>query len=168
MYDAFFNTFRSVKTWSEQQITRAANDGFVKTISGRRRYLADIRSSDFNSRSTACRQAVNTIIQGSAADILKLSMIIIDDKFKSLLRTGHSQNSVPSLLVQVHDELIYEVPVPNMESMTMPEIILKCQPFINIIKHCMENTVKECMKISVPLIANIKCGLNWGEMKEYN
>ena len=167
VYDSFFNTFRSVKDWSSQQISRAYNDGYVKTISGRRRYLPDIRSSEFHARSAACRQAVNTIIQGSAADILKLAMILIDDSFKSLLKNGYSNDSIPSLLLQVHDELIYEVHIPDIDSMTMPEIMVKCEPYINIIKNCMEKRVRENWKIPVPLIANITCGLNWGEMNEY-
>lgn len=161
VYDLFFNTFSSVKQWSEHQIARASKDGFVKTISGRRRYLGDIRSSDFNSRSQASRQAVNTAIQGSSADVLKLAMVVIDDDFKSLLR----KDLIPTLLLQIHDELIYEVPVPNMDSLTMPEIISKCQPVINIIKNCMENKVREQFKIGVPLVANVTIGLNWGQMQ---
>ena len=167
VFDSFFNTFHTVKEWSDMQIIKATNEGFVRTISGRRRYLPDIKSSNFMLRSAACRQAVNTIIQGSAADILKFAMIMINDNCKALVDAGHPKESIPNLLLQVHDELIYEVPISNMDNMTKSDIMSHCQPFISIIKNCMEDKVRKVLGITVPLIANVTVGSNWGEMKEY-
>lgn len=167
VFDSFFNTFHTVREWSDKQIVKATSEGFVRTISGRRRYLPDIKSPNFSQKSAACRQAVNTIIQGSAADILKFAMIMINDNIKGLVDAGHPKESIPSLLLQVHDELIYEVPVSNLDNMSMPEIMSHCQPFISIIKNCMEDKVRQVLGITVPLIANVTVGSNWGEMNDY-
>ena len=169
VFEAFSNTFHTVKEWSDKQVAKATSEGFVRTICGRRRYLPDLRcSSDFTRRSTAQRQAINTIVQGSAADILKFAMIMINDNCKALLQSGqHCKESTPSLLLQVHDEVIYEVPISNLQNLSMPEIMSQCKPFVNIIKSSMEEKVKQVLGITVPLIANVTIGEDWGDMKDY-
>ena len=167
VFEAFSNTFRTVKEWSDKQVVKATNEGFVRTICGRRRMLPDLRCPDFTRRSTACRQAINTIVQGSAADILKFAMIMINDNCKALVQSGHPKESIPSLLLQVHDEVIYEVPISNLQNLSMPEIMSQCEPFVNIIKSSMEDKVKQVLGISVPLIANVTIGEDWGDMKDY-
>jgi len=114
----------------------------VETILGRRRDVPEIRSSNFQVRQAAERMAVNMPIQGSAADILKLAMIGIQSRLDEL-----SLRSM--MIVQVHDELIFEVPNDELEQMRA--IVLELMP--------------SAMKLDVPLEVETKSGLTWGDME---
>eukprot|EP00592_Proboscia_alata_P009823 CAMPEP_0194361800 /NCGR_PEP_ID=MMETSP0174-20130528/9418_1 /TAXON_ID=216777 /ORGANISM="Proboscia alata, Strain PI-D3" /LENGTH=1267 /DNA_ID=CAMNT_0039134221 /DNA_START=85 /DNA_END=3889 /DNA_ORIENTATION=+ len=111
-FTSFFNRFRGVRKWIDDTKESAKELGFVTTIVGRRRYLDDIRSDCDQKRSQAERQAVNSIIQGSAADLMKLAMLkmadrIVDWKKESLDSGG--RRFAPNLILQIHDELLFEV-----------------------------------------------------------
>ena len=127
------------------KITKKAKDeGYVSTIFNRKRYIADINSSNFHKRSFAKRAAINTPIQGSAADIMKLAMI---DVYDYLQNNDYDAN----LLLQVHDELILEVKKEDLNKTAKN------------IKRIMEETVS----LSVPLIVDIQTGKNWRDKEDY-
>jgi len=127
----------------KQIVEQALRDGYVCTITGRIRYIPDIYSERVQVKNAAERIALNTPIQGSSADIIKTAMINIYNEIK--IRGYKSQ-----LLLQVHDDLLFEVPVNETDSM------------ISIIRDKMENSVT----LSVPMAVDIKAGKNWGEMKD--
>ena len=114
----------------------------METLFRRRRYLPEIHSSNFNIRSFAERTAMNSPIQGTAADILKVAMIELDRELKE-------RNFQAKLLLQVHDELIFEVPAEEVESLQ------------SLVEEVMENAVS----LSVPLKADSNIGNNWYEAK---
>ena len=128
----------------------ARTNGYVRTLLGRTRAVPDILSNDSEKRSYAERQVVNTIIQGTASDIIKLAMIEVDVKM-----TCNFSGS--RLLMQVHDELIFEVD--------------KCEDipgFIDQLKHGMEVVVARRLRIiDVPLVVNVKIGDTWGTLMEF-
>jgi len=114
----------------------------VETFLGRRRYIPEINSSNFQIRSSGERMAVNMPIQGTSADIIKISMINIQDTINNLgLRS--------KMLIQVHDELIFESPTKEVDQIC------------SILYEKMPNAVK----LSVPLDIEIKSGVNWNDMK---
>lgn len=140
--DRYFSVYQGVKKYMDSVVEEAKEKGYVSTILNRRRYIPDLRSSNFNVRKAAERIAMNTPIQGSAADIIKLAMISIHDKFKqSGLRSR--------MLLQVHDELVFEVVENELEQVQ------------NIVRHEMENAVK----LSVPLRVDIGYGKTWYDAK---
>jgi len=112
--DAYFARFPGIKTYIDETIAFAREHGYVKTMSGRRRYIPDIRSSNFNIRGFAERTAINMPVQGSAADMIKKAMIEID----RLLRDGEYQTR---MLLQVHDELVFEMPEAEVAAV-LPQI----------------------------------------------
>jgi len=140
----YFEKYPGVKKYMEETIEKARTFGYVKTILGRKRFIPDIKSSNKNVREASERIAINTPIQGSASDIIKLAMINIYGKFLN--------NNECKMLLQVHDELLFEV------------ISEKVQFYAKIIKDIMENSYK----INVPLSVNISVGLNWEEMNKLN
>lgn len=131
----------------------ARRRGFVESITGRRRYLPFINSNDPAKRSQNERQAINTSIQGSAADVVKYAILRME---RNILKYEKSLNvNVPgeatshvNLVLHLHDELIYEVP------------LAKDKQLMKILKMSMEN----CAKLSVPLKVKTKKGVNWGCM----
>lgn len=139
MIDAYFESYPMLKKYMDEQVALARKQGFVETILGRRRYLHEINSRNHVVRSHAERNAVNAPIQGSAADIIKVAMVklhkILNQEFKT------------KMLLQVHDELVFEVPKAELEAV---------QP---IIKNTMENAVK----FNVPLVVEAGVGKNWFE-----
>ncbi|PZC85504.1 hypothetical protein B5X24_HaOG216612 [Helicoverpa armigera] len=141
--DSFYKTYPAVKVFTQSVIEECREKGYVETLMKRRRYLPDITSSSAPKKSAAERQAVNTTIQGSAADIAKAAMCSIDTMTDTL-------DPKPRLILQMHDELIYEVPEAYQHY------------FITIIKQVMENT----LKLTVPLPVKVKSGLTWGSLKE--
>lgn len=141
--DAYFMRYPKVKNYIEEQIKIAEKDGFVTTILGRRRYIPEINSKNQAIRQFAQRQAVNTPIQGSASDLIKLAMIEIDKQIKQ-------QNLKSRMLIQVHDELVFDVP---------EEEFVK---FSALVKDKMENV----LKLDVPIRVDMKKGKNWLEMEE--
>jgi DNA polymerase-1 len=140
LIEAYYQTYPKLKSFMTSQVDFARENGYVETISGRRRYLKDINSANAIVRGGAERNAVNAPIQGSAADIIKIAMINIHKK----LTAEHWKSK---MLLQVHDELVFDVHNSELE---------KIQPMI---KHEMENA----FKMAVPLEVEIGLGKNWLE-----
>ncbi|MNN21125.1 DNA polymerase I [compost metagenome] len=140
--DQYFEVFQGVRKYMDDIVKEAKRDGYVKTLLERRRYLPEINASNFNLRSFAERTAMNTPIQGTAADIIKLAMVLMNDTLRE-----HKLKS--RMLLQVHDELVFEVPEDELEIMTklVPE------------------TMEKALPLSVPLKAEVSSGLNWYEAK---
>ncbi len=140
LISAYYNTYPQLKAYMGKQVDFARENGYVQTISGRRRYLKDINSANAVVRGAAERNAVNAPIQGSAADIIKIAMINIHKKLTS-------ENWKSKMLLQVHDELVFDVHNSEIE---------KIQPMI---KYEMENA----FTMAVPLEVEMGLGLNWLE-----
>ena len=140
LIEAYYQTYPKLKSFMSSQVDFARENGYVETISGRRRYLKDINSANAIVRGGAERNAVNAPIQGSAADIIKIAMINIHKKLTS-------ENWKSKMLLQVHDELVFDVHNSELE---------KIQPMI---KYEMENA----FKMAVPLDVEIGLGKNWLE-----
>ena len=140
LIEAYYQTYPKLKSFMSSQVDFARENGYVETISGRRRYLKDINSANAIVRGGAERNAVNAPIQGSAADIIKIAMINIHKK----LTAEHWKSK---MLLQVHDELVFDVHNSELE---------KIQPMI---KYEMENA----FKMAVPLDVEIGWGKNWLE-----
>ncbi len=140
LIEAYYQTYPKLKSYMSNQVEFARENGYVQTVLGRRRYLKDINSANMMVKSGAERNAVNAPIQGSAADIIKIAMINIHKKLTS-------ENWKSKMLLQVHDELVFDVHNDELE---------KIQP---IIKHEMENA----FKMDVPLDVEIGMGINWLE-----
>lgn len=140
LIDAYYQTYPKLKSYMQNQVDFARENGFVETISGRRRYLKDINSANAVVRGAAERNAVNAPIQGSAADIIKIAMINIHRKLKT-------DNWQSKMLLQVHDELVFDVHKSELE---------RIQP---LIKHEMENA----FQMAVPLEVEIGQGRDWLE-----
>jgi DNA polymerase I len=140
LIEAYYKTYPRLKSYIQEQIDFARDHGYVQTILGRRRYLKDINSQNAIVRGGAERNAVNAPIQGSAADIIKIAMITIHEKLTS-------ENWKSKMLLQVHDELVFDVHLSELE---------KIQPMI---KYEMENAYK----IAVPLEIELGIGKNWLE-----
>lgn len=140
--DQYFDAFEGVRAYMDDIVKEAKHNGYVKTLLERRRYLPEINASNFNLRSFAERTAMNTPIQGPAADIIKLAMILMDNALRE-------HNLKSRMLLQVHDELVFEVPPDEVELMTtlVPE------------------TMERALVLSVPLKAEVSSGVNWYEAK---
>ena len=140
LIEAYYKTYPKLKSYMSEQVDFARENGYVQTVLGRRRYLKDINSANAVVRSGAERNAVNAPIQGSAADIIKIAMINI---YKKL----NSENWKSKMLLQVHDELVFDVHNSELE---------KIQPMI---KHEMENA----FLMAVPLEVELGFGKDWLE-----
>jgi DNA polymerase-1 len=138
LIEAYYQTYPKLKSYINNQIQFARENGYVQTILGRRRYLKDINSQNAIVRGGAERNAVNAPIQGSAADIIKIAMINIHEKLTT-------ENWKSKMLLQVHDELVFDVHHSELE---------KIKPMI---KHEMENA----FTLNVPLIVEIGEGNDW-------
>ncbi|MFD2564060.1 DNA polymerase I [Aquimarina rubra] len=140
LIDTYYKTYPKLRNYMSEQVDFARENGYVQTVLGRRRYLKDINSANAVVRGAAERNAVNAPIQGSAADIIKIAMINIHKK----LTEG---NYKTKMLLQVHDELVFDVYKPELEEI---------QP---LIKSEMENAYK----LAVPLDVDLGLGNNWLE-----
>lgn len=140
LIEAYYQTYPRLKSYIQEQIDFARENGYVQTILGRRRYLKDINSQNAIVRGGAERNAVNAPIQGSAADIIKIAMINIHQKLTS-------ENWKSKMLLQVHDELVFDVHNSELE---------KIKPMI---KHEMEHA----FKLDVPLDVDLGAGKDWLE-----
>ena len=140
--ETYFETYPGIKDYMNEVIKKAHEEGSVKTIMNRTRTIDELASSNYMQRSMGERMALNTPIQGSSADILKKAMIEIDN---ALIE----KNLKTTMLLQVHDELIFNV--VNEEKEQVKELV----------KNIMENTIK----LSVPLEVDIQFGSNWYEAK---
>ena len=145
LIEAYYATYPKLKSYMSNQVDFARENGYVQTVLGRRRYLKDINSANMMVKSGAERNAVNAPIQGSAADIIKIAMINIHKKLTSKNPDGSGWKS--KMLLQVHDELVFDVHNSELE---------KIQPMI---KHEMENA----FKLDVPLDVEMGVGKNWLE-----
>ena len=140
LIDTYYLTYPRLRNFISEQIDFARDHGYVQTVLGRRRYLKDINSRNAVVRGAAERNAVNAPIQGSAADIIKIAMINIHKK----LDTG---NYKTKMLLQVHDELVFDVFKPELET----------------IKQLVKTEMENAYKLSVPLDVDFGFGDNWLE-----
>jgi DNA polymerase-1 len=138
----YFKRFQGVRNYLDSMVAFAREHGYVQTIFGRRRYIPELRERNFNIRAFGERTAANSPIQGSAADLIKIAMIRIDD----VLRTRQLQSK---MLLQVHDELVFEV---------IPSELDQVQ---DLVKYEMEHAAE----LSVPLVVDLGVGENWLETK---
>lgn len=140
--DKYLSIYEGVKQYMHDIVQEAKHKGYVETIMKRRRYLPEITSRNYNVRSFAERTALNTPIQGSAADIIKKAMIEIDKRLTE-------KNLKARMLLQVHDELIFEAPEEEIDKLT--ELVIDV----------MENTVE----LKVPLKVDYAYGKTWYDAK---
>ena len=141
----FHRQFPGIAAYAQAIVKQARQQGYVTTMGGRRRYLPDLASRDANLRAAAERQALNTPIQGSAADIVKAAMCRVDELL-SLQRLR------AKLLCQIHDELMYEVPL-DQEAIT-----------VAVVRQAMCDLPQ--MALDVPLAVKVYIGPSWGSVKE--
>ena len=142
LIDGYFNSYPGVKTYMDESIRKAREKGYVTTMFGRRRYLRDIHSRNQVVRGNAERNAINAPIQGSAADIIKIAMVRIHEK----LEQGKFKSK---MILQVHDELIFEVPEPELERL----------------KNLVIDEMSDAVKLDIPLKVDWGTGRNWFEAK---
>ena len=140
--DTYFEKYPGVKEYMERIVREAKDQGFVETLYHRRRYLPDINSRNYNIRSFAERTAINTPIQGSAADILKIAMIELDKRLKE-------SDLQATMLLQVHDELVFEVPESELE----------------MLDKLVSKVMEQAVALHVPLITDSSWGKTWYEAK---
>lgn len=138
LIDEYFVQYPGVKMFMDRTITEAAANGYVETLSGRRRYLRDIRSANATVRKAAERTAINTPIQGTAADMIKLAMIHIQKKI-------HAENLKARMLLQVHDELVFEAPDQELSQLRL----------------LAEKAMQEALPLCVPIKVDFGSGSNW-------
>jgi DNA polymerase-1 len=137
----YFDKYQGVKVYLEATKQQARKQGYVKTLLGRRRYISEIKSDNYQVRSAAERMAINMPVQGTSADIIKVAMINLQREMDRLKLQSR-------LILQIHDELIFEVPPEELERM----------------KLLVPQVMSQSIKLSVPLKVDIKLGHNWGEM----
>jgi DNA polymerase-1 len=139
--EQYFVQYPGVRVWIDETIERAKKEGFVTTVLNRRRYVPDLTSRNANVRRAAERMAINTPVQGSAADIIKLAMIRLD----SALTGGELRGSGAMLLLQVHDELLVEAPSDTAED----------------VANTMKSVMEQAIELDVPLKVDVGIGENW-------
>jgi len=142
--DKYFNTFSGVKKYIEGVIEKGKKEGYVETMFGRRRYIPELISNNFQLRSSGERMAISMPVQGTEADIMKLAMIAVD---KKIIEKGLSDKA--KMILQVHDEIVLEV-----EESVKDEIA-------EIVKNEMQTVVK----LEVPLDVEVSIGYCWGRLK---
>ena len=138
MIESYFDAYPTLKNYISNQINFARENGYVETVLGRRRYLRDINARNPIVRGAAERNAVNAPVQGSAADIIKIAMVNIFQKMSS-------ENLKSKMLIQVHDELVFEI--HNLEIEKMKKLI--------------SNEMQTAFKLKVPLTVDMGLGNNW-------
>jgi len=141
--DAYFARYPKVKAYMQDSIEAARSKGFVTTLMDRRRWIPEINSLNVNIRQFAERTAINTPIQGSAADLIKIAMININSQLRK-------KNMKTSMILQVHDELVFDVPEEETKEATA------------LIRDLMEHAIE----LKVPVEASLKIGENWLDMRE--
>ena len=140
--DNYFRAYPGIKSYMEQSKEDAHRDGYVKTIMNRKRVIPELNNSNYMIRSMGERMALNAPIQGSSADILKKAMVEIDEEFCK-------RNLKSTMLLQVHDELIFNV----------------CNHELEEVKEVVQNIMENTYKLSVPLEVDINVGSNWYDAK---
>ncbi|HAS04594.1 MAG TPA: DNA polymerase I, partial [Dehalococcoidia bacterium] len=139
---AYFEKYPRVKEYMEETKKQAREAGYVQTILGRKRLIPEVNSSNRNLREAAERMAINMPVQGTSADIIKVAMVKLDKEMERLKLKS-------SILLQVHDELIFEVPDDEMDKMRKLAV----------------KEMSEAIKLSIPLKVETKAGKNWGQME---
>jgi DNA polymerase-1 len=142
LIDGYFNSYPGVKIYMDESIRKAREKGYVTTMFGRRRYLRDIHSRNQVVRGNAERNAINAPIQGTAADVIKIAMVRIHDRLKN-------DNFKSKMILQVHDELIFEVPDAELEKL----------------KEMVINEMSDAVKLDIPLKVEWGTGRSWFEAK---
>lgn len=140
--EEYLEQYAGIKQFMENITEQAKEQGYVETLFHRRRYIPELKSNNYMVRQFGARVAMNTPIQGTAADIMKIAMIKVYNEIKS-------RKLKSKIILQVHDEMMVETPIEEKEEM------------INIMKKCMESATK----LEVPLIAEISDAENWYECK---
>jgi len=138
LIENYFKEYSAIKNYMDDTKAFARDNGFVKTLLGRKRWLRDINSNNATVRSFAERNAINAPIQGSAADMIKVAMINIAAEFEK-------QNFKSKMLLQVHDELVFDVYKPELE----------------IVKPIIEKLMREALPLNVPVEVGLGVGDNW-------
>lgn len=138
----YFEKYSKVREWRDRTIEHCRREGYVETLMGRRRYIPEVKSSNFQIRSAGERMAINMPVQGTASDIIKVAMNRIDEEIRE-------RSLETRMILQVHDELIFEGPRAELESMR--EMCLRIMP--------------KSLDLVVPLKVDIKTGKNWGELE---
>ena len=141
--EGYLDTYPGVRRYMEEIVEQARRDGYVETLLHRRRYLPELASANFNVRSFGKRVALNTPIQGTAADIIKIAMIRVRDALRESFPEAR-------LILQVHDELVVETPAGQAEAVAA------------LVRACME----QAMALSVPMVADTGIGPNWYDAKQ--
>lgn len=141
LIDAYDQHYPKVRSWMREQVDFAYREGYVKTLLGRRRYIPELKSKNFHTRSFGERAAMNAPVQGSAADLIKLAML----KVTNMLAAAGLKSR---LLLQVHDELFLECPVAEADRA------------VRILREAME----EAMDMPLPLSVEVSVGERWGDM----
>jgi len=139
---AYFEKYPGIRHYLDATKEQARRDGYVQTLLGRRRYIPDINSANRQVREAAERMAINMPVQGTSADIIKIAMINLAAEMKK-------QKLKSKMLLQVHDELVFEVPEGEMD----------------IMRALATRVMETAVKLSVPIKVDTKAGKNWGEMK---
>lgn len=147
-YDEYFEVFPRLAQYVDEVKGQAAREGYTQTYFGRRRYFDGIHSPIPYVRAAAERMAINAPMQGTQADLVKLAMIQVDEMF-----TKENHGDAAHLLLQVHDELVFEIEEDRVAALA-PKI-----------KHIMEQVMDEKERQGIPFIAEGKAGKNWGEME---
>ena len=138
----YFERFSGVRAWLDRTVAGARERGYVETLFGRRRYMPEIRDRNFNIRAFAERTATNSPLQGSAADLIKIAMIKIHEGLRR-------ERLDTRMVLQVHDELVFEVPLAELEGAT------------TLVKREMEGAAR----LRVPLVVSLGAGSNWVDAK---
>lgn len=141
--ESYLGKYTGVRDYMKHIVEKAKEDGFVATLSGRRRALPELKSANYNTRTFGERVALNAPIQGTAADIIKIAMLRVHEQLKK---------NVPDakIILQIHDELIVEAPAEDAEK----------------VKHLLSETMASAFPLSVPLLAEASSGKNWLEAHE--
>ncbi len=140
--ERYLKTYQGISTYMDQTIADCQDLGYVETLYKRRRYLPEIKSSSYQVREFAKRAAMNAPIQGSAADIMKIAMIKVDEALKEAKLKA-------KMILQVHDELVFDVPEEELE----------------MVRNLVEKTMKVAVQLKVPMEVSSAWGANWYEAK---
>ncbi|MBI5154604.1 DNA polymerase I [Candidatus Poribacteria bacterium] len=137
----YFRVYGGVRRYLDETLENCRREGFVKTMRGRRRFIPDIKSSNHQARAQAERVAVNTPIQGSSADMIKLAMIAIDRRIRA-------EGLRSRMILQVHDELIFDAPEEEL----------------GLLEPLVREEMRRALPLAVPVQVDVETGLNWAEV----
>jgi len=144
----YFQKFYSVKKYLDNTLEFARKKGYVETLFGRRRYLPELLSTNFQVRSGAERMAINHPVQGTAADVMKMAMIELDKRLKEYCKKNNIQEETVRMILQVHDEIVLEVK----------------KEFSKDVAKIVRETMEEIVKLNVPVEVDVSVGKRWGEI----